>query len=186
MPAKFFCPIFFLVMILTACQPATEAIPNPTVAAPTDALPTSLPPSATPTQVPSATITPTPVPSDTPLPTKTPTEVPTPTPNDLLGIWERITEEHGNEYLFFGEDGTFIYAEGGVENVKDSPSITGSFQFEAGLFTIQTEDCPEITGTYTIRLLADKFLTLERVEDACKGRVDGLTFQAFKRYQQKD
>jgi hypothetical protein len=55
-----------------------------------------------------------------------------------------MTDEHGNEYLSFGEDNQFVYAEGQVENVTVSPSFTGSYQLERGVLSLQTEDCPEV------------------------------------------
>jgi hypothetical protein len=100
----------------------------------------------------------------------------------LHGTWERISNEHGNEYLFFGEDGSFVYAEGSVANVEHNPTVIGIFLLENGIFTITTEDCPGVSGTYTIRLIANEHLRLELVEDSCEGREGGLTFQPWQRF----
>jgi hypothetical protein len=176
----------FLLAVLTGCQ--TAATPTATMEPPTAVPPTASPLPDTPTPIPAtatpvpatATTTPTTAPTETSTPTERP---PTPTPSaaDLVGVWERISDEHGSEYLQFGPDGSFVYAEGAIQNVVDDPSLTGSYEFLDSEFTIFTEDCLDIEGIYHLRLVAGQFLTFELVEDSCADRLEGLTFGPWER-----
>lgn len=110
---------------------------------------------------------------------ETTTTTPPPlTAADLTGVWNRESDEHGSEFIRFGADGTFAYADGTVENL-DTADITGTFTIEDGVLHLDTGDCPGVPGLFTVRsylIGAGVYLSFTASDDACLGRNEGMTF----------
>jgi hypothetical protein len=108
-----------------------------------------------------------------------------PTAADLVGVWNRESDEHGSEFIRFGDDASFAYADGRVENLETA-EIAGSYVAEAGSLVVETSDCPGVPGSYALRVYAigvASYLTFTVTEDACSGRSDGLTFGPWARLE---
>jgi len=115
--------------------------------------------------------------------TTTTTAAPPVTTREVIGVWNRESDEHGSEFIRFGEDGSFAYADGQVGNL-DTAEIFGSYAIDGGRVAVETSDCPGVTGTYTLRTYligAGNYLSFAVGDDACIGRRDGLTFGPWGR-----
>jgi hypothetical protein len=77
----------------------------------------------------------------------------------------------------------FAYADGTIDNLTTA-DITGSYLVSASGLVVETDDCPDGPGSYTLRVDASgsgAHLSFTTVDDACTGRSDDLSFGPWTR-----
>ena len=101
-------------------------------------------------------------------------------PNELTGKWERKLAG-GNILGFrFKPDNSF------EAYVNKKPQASGMYTLRGNVFTILSNGCPGIKGTYKINFFSNSdSLRWEVINDSCERRRQGISNIAFGRVKQK-